>query len=132
VRKSQKRYTERVKPKSNADDWIRLEKYIEDSLNTGVRLYSVADIYRAISKGEMQFWSGKNCVIITSILIYPQCKILDIVVGGGDLKELLKFKKIITAYAKQNKCKYLSTGGRRGWQRILNNDKQIVTVFKEI
>ena len=121
-----------VKPQSSPDDWIRLEKYIEESLSVGVRLYTVTDIFKAIGTGDMQFWPGKDCVIVTSILQYPQCKILDIVVGGGNLKELLSFEKIITAYARQNKCQYLSTGGRRGWQRVLNNNKQIVTVFKEL
>ena len=121
-----------VKPQSSPIDWIRLEKHIEDSLSEGIRMYTVTDIFKAIGTGEMQFWPGEDCVIVTSIIDYPQCRILDIVVGGGNLKELLTFEGILTAYAKQNKCHYLSTGGRRGWQKILKSEKQIVTVFKEL
>ena len=72
-----------VKPQSSPEDWIRLEQYIDDSLSVGVRLYTVTDIFKAISTGEMQFWPGKNCVMVTSIINYPQCKMLDVVVGGG-------------------------------------------------
>lgn len=121
-----------VKPQSNPEDWVRLEKYIDDSLSVGVRLYTVTDIFKAISTGEMQFWPGKNCVMVTSIINYPQCKMLDVVVGGGSLKELLSMEEILAVYAKQNGCQYLSTGGRRGWFKATQSHHQVITVFKEI
>ena len=121
-----------VKPQSSPEDWIRLEQYIDDSLSVGVRLYTVTDIFKAISTGEMQFWPGKNCVMVTSIINYPQCKMLDVVVGGGSLKELLSMEEILAVYAKQNGCQYLSTGGRRGWFKATQSHHHVITVFKEI
>lgn len=59
-----------------------------------------------------------NSVIVTSVETYPQAKVLQLWLAGGDLKEILAAEPTIMAWAAKRGCSMLRIAGRRGWVRF--------------
>ncbi len=121
------------------DIYIPILKVLLDaSIKKSNALLTVDSIIKAIKDRDMQLWIVKedekiSAVCVTEILITPLCRILGIVaLAGGNHKQWKDLlEQTLTDYAKEKACKYIEIQGRRGWNRILNNFKQISVVLRK-
>lgn len=110
-------------------------KYIEDALEYAGGTHTLDDIWNGVIKGDFQLWPGEKSAIITEIQIFPQKKVMNIFLAGGDLDELIKMEKSVRAFAETIGCNSMSISGRRGWLRIFARDgwdEICTTISKEL
>lgn len=98
-----------------------LEEYrgaINDALRYAYDSHTFEDIRDMVASGRLQFWPGKDSVIITEILEYPRYKVLHFfLAGGGSLAELQRMTPLVEEWGRTQGCKKASLVGRKGWER---------------
>jgi len=118
-------------------EWSKYRDFILPSLVHSHGSHNEDDIISGVlqgdDKGGFKLWKGDGAAIISHFIQFPQMKILNVWLGGGDLKELLKMEPQISAYAKANGCAQVRGGGRAGWTKALPSYEQIgIVMYKEI
>lgn len=100
--------------------WQRCRGWIEAALQHASGAHTIEDIEAAIEAGTAQFWPSERAAIVTQIWHEPKLKTLNFWLGGGDLKELLKMRPFIEAWAVTQGCRMAVGGGvRPEWGRFL-------------
>ena len=84
-------------------------------------MYNLSDIKEKIHQGMFHIWGGKNSVMITEIVEFPQVKVLNLLFCGGDYKELEAMMPSFEQFAKHFGCKRIYGGGRKGWLRKIKH-----------
>jgi hypothetical protein len=77
------------------------------------------DVLVAILSGALTLWADENGAVVTEIMNYPQIKVLNMFIVAGNLGLLESMEPRLIEYAKQNGCKRITGGGRKGWTRSL-------------
>ncbi|NBW14348.1 MAG: hypothetical protein EBR82_40755 [Caulobacteraceae bacterium] len=114
------------------NEWERCGPWIQAALDHGGNLFSLDDVLEAIQIGQAQFWPGKNCALITELKKYPQKKICNVWLAGGDLEEIKHIVTYIRLFAKQTDCDAITLQGRPGWQKIYKQRLKAVTLMEEV
>jgi hypothetical protein len=104
-------------------EWARCRDWIRAAIEpTG--LYDIEDVERAIASGEMQFWPGRCCAVVTEFVLYPNGRALNIFAGGGDkgpaLRELTQeMEPALVRWARVSGCrKIMAFGIKPGWTPV--------------
>jgi hypothetical protein len=98
--------------------WNKSVPFIEESLKY-FPTHSVSDIRESIDNGTAIFYPVKDGVAIFRCYEYPQKKVLNIWIGGGDMKSNLNAVANAAEYhAQENDCTDIIVAGRRGWERV--------------
>jgi len=83
--------------------------------------HSIEDVERMVADDEAQLWLGEKSAAVTEIVQFPKVKVLHLWLCGGDLKEITEVMlPKAEAYARSIGCGRLTTGGRIGWDRVMN------------
>jgi len=103
------------------DSEVSIEKYrrqIEAALEYAGGTHTFEDVAEAVADGRMQFWPGKESVIITEIATYPQRpKVLHFFLAGGSMQEMEAMEPVICEWGRSIGCTHAEFTGRRGWER---------------
>jgi len=102
---------------SEEAEFERLRHHVAAALEYSGGTHKVEDIADGIRRGQFQLWPGKNSVVVTEIIVYPQLKDLHYFLAGGDLDELRLMRPIIESWGKEIGCSRVSLAGRKGWER---------------
>ena len=102
---------------SEEEEFERLRHHVAAALEYSGGTHKVEDIAEGIRRGQFQLWPGKNSVVVTEIIVYPQLKDLHFFLAGGDLDELRLMRPIIESWGKEIGCSRVSLAGRKGWER---------------
>jgi hypothetical protein len=102
---------------SEEEEFERLRHHVAAALEYSGGTHKVEDIAEGIRRGQFQLWPGKNSVVVTEIIVYPQLKDLHYFLAGGDLDELRLMRPIIESWGKEIGCSRVSLAGRKGWER---------------
>ena len=102
---------------SEEEEFERLRHHMAAALEYSGGTHKVEDIAEGIRRGQFQLWPGKNSVVVTEIIVYPQLKDLHYFLAGGDLDELRLMRPIIESWGKEIGCSRVSLAGRKGWER---------------
>lgn len=83
--------------------------------------HDLADVEAMIDSGEAQLWLGDRSAAVTEIIVYPRLKVLHLWLCGGDLAEIVEtMLPRAEKWAKAKGCSRLTTGGRKGWDRVMS------------
>jgi hypothetical protein len=100
--------------------WRRCQAYVDAALARAGGTHGLEDVERLIAEGRAHFWPGRRCAVVTEFYDYPRLKACNFWLLGGDLKELLRMRPAIEAWARAQGCTRILGGGpRRGWERVL-------------
>lgn len=102
---------------SEEEEFERLRHHVAAALEYSGGTHKVEDIAEGIRREQFQLWPGKNSVVVTEIIVYPQLKDLHYFLAGGDLDELRMMRPIIESWGKEIGCSRVSLAGRKGWER---------------
>jgi hypothetical protein len=90
-------------------------------------LISAADVFDRIVQRRMTLWGiydrGRlSGAMVTQIETGSRGKALNVIaLGGSDMDQWLEpLIEALTAYGKNNRCRYIFEMGRRGWLRVLD------------
>lgn len=101
------------------EEWERCRHWIADALEYAEGIYTLDEVRDAIRAGEMHFWPGEHCAAVTEIGAFPRRRFLNVILAGGDLKELIGMIPAWKAWGRFLGCSDLKVVGRRGWERVL-------------
>jgi len=113
-------------------EWSRCMPYIQTALDHAGNLFTVNDVFDLVTEGKAHFWPGKNCAIITEVRQFPQKRLCNVWLGGGDLEELKVMAEYVRLYAKQMNCDAITIQGRPGWQKVFGLKVKSVTLIEEV
>lgn len=102
-------------------DLSRYKRYIDSALAFNGGTHTFEDVADMIAAGTAMLWTGPASVCVTEIIEYPQKKVLNIFLAGGDapgvLPEMEKILPIILDWAKGQGCQQAIFTGRKGWEK---------------
>ena len=114
-------------------EWERCSPWVQAALDHAGNLFTLEDVKKAVIKGEAIFLPGLEAVVIAEIRVYPQKRIYNCWLAGGNLEELkLAFAPAIRRYAKRAGCDAITIQGRPGWQRVFNMKQKGVVLTEEV
>lgn len=93
--------------------------------------WTVQDVLHEVAQGRAQLWPGERSAAVTLVLDLPQAKVCEVWLAGGDLEELLRIERDVTAWAREQGCAEVVIDGRKGWGRVLADRgyREASTVF---
>lgn len=112
----------------------RCKPWIEAALEYSGGTHNFNDILNGLSEGVLQLWPTPRGCIVTEIVVYPQKKVLNVFLGGGELDQILDMHNDVIKWAKVQGCVALSMSGRPGWKKSLEKHgwhNQHVSYVKE-
>ena len=114
-------------------EWERCGPWLQAALDHAGNLFTLDDVKQAVLRGEATFHPGLNAAVITEIRVYPQKKIYNCWLAGGDIEELkLAFAPAVRKYAKRAGCDAITIQGRPGWKRVFNMREKGVVLTEEV
>ena len=114
-------------------EWIRCSQWLQAALDHAGNLFSLDDVKAAVLRREAIFLPGLEAAVIAEIRVYPQKKIYNCWLAGGDLEELkLAFAPAVRWYAKKAECDAITIQGRPGWKRVFNMKEKGVVLTEEV
>lgn len=116
-----------------ADEWTRCLPWIEGALERAGGTHRADDVLALVVRGDMQFWPGERCALVTELIRYPRLLACNYFLVGGDMTELLDMQPVIEAWAAAQGCTRMQCAGRFGWKRVLTDwDDFCVVMTKEV
>lgn len=79
--------------------------------------YTLADLARAVTAGEMQGFVKGETWVVTRVCQFPQKRALEIVLAVGNLDELKALEPDIEAFGKEHGCVALFADARAGFDK---------------
>jgi len=99
------------------DEIDRCRSWIEAALARGIGGHTFDDIAQMIRDGRVQLWPAPNGCLVTEIVTYPRCKVLNVFLGGGEIGQLADMHEAVIAWGKAMGCTKATIQGRKGWSR---------------
>ena len=90
---------------------------IEAALGYAGGTHTFEDVRAGVEAGTLLYWPGVRSAVITEIIQYPQRRVLNFFLAGGDLAELEAMYPIIMQYGRAQGCSSAVLSGRKGWER---------------
>lgn len=105
-----------VQQQYHSEDW---KPFIQSAIEREDLRYTLEEIEERISNHAYQLWSGKESAIITQVLSSEGKNVLNILLCGGNMEELLDGLPQLEQFAKFFNCSSIIGGGRKGWIKVL-------------
>jgi hypothetical protein len=102
----------------------KCEKFIEPALEYD-DCHEMQDIADAIADGSMQLWPTPKGAMVTQVQDYPRKRVLHVWWAGGELNAILELIPHIENFAKEIGCGKITCTGRKGWERVFKQWKNI-------
>lgn len=91
---------------------------VEELLVEAGGLYTFQDLLDNINNGTMQSFSDGQSWIVTQVSQFPRRKIVELVLGVGNLENLYKLAEEVEKFARAEGATMLFLNGREGWSKI--------------
>jgi hypothetical protein len=101
------------------EEWTRCKHWIEAALEYADGAYTIEDVEREIVAGNMHFFPQPASASVTEMAEFPGRRFLNVVLAGGELKEIVAMVPRWKAWAAFLGCDALKVAGRPGWARAL-------------
>jgi len=99
--------------------WQKYREYLLGAIEYTYGTHTEDDVLLMIIAGRLRIWTGEKSALVTEFQEYPQMKVLNVFIGGGDLDELRDMEKNLIPFARANGCKRITGTGRLGWTKTL-------------
>lgn len=107
-----------INPPAWVAEFWRCAPWMCEALEHNDGAHSLRDVFDGIQEGRYQFWPAETCVLVSEILLFPQKKVFNyFLVGGDGNAEMQVMVPYAEAWAKAQGCKSATLCGRRGWER---------------
>lgn len=109
-------------------EWARVKPFLLPAIACTNGTHTVDDVLLMLGAGQLTLWPGAKAALITEIEQKPRMKVLNVFLGGGDVRELIQIENRLVDFARAQGCTRITGGSRRsvseggkydGWQRVL-------------
>lgn len=101
----------------NVNDYRHI---LEPALQYSGETHSWDDVVAGVASGYMQLWVNGQSAAITEIVAYPQKKVLNVFLAGGNTPELIAMLEDAKLWGASEGCSEIVMYGRKGWERKLS------------
>lgn len=77
------------------------------------------DLINELILGRAQIWPGERSAMVTQLVDQDGERLLHVLLGGGDLKELLLMHFGVASWGRAMGAGWATINGREGWARVL-------------
>lgn len=111
----------------------RCRPWIAAALEYSRGTHTVEDVEHGILSGRFHLWPAARGCLVTEFIEYPQKRVLNVFLGGGELDQLTDMHDAVEAFARAAGCKAVLIQGRRGWARVWRDQgfKPVATVLEK-
>lgn len=97
--------------------WLKAREWLLPALKMGGK--SEAELLADLATCKAQVWIGERSAFVTHLISDGEGSSIHVWLAGGSLKELLRMRPGIEAWARGLGCRFASIDGRPGWTRVL-------------
>lgn len=102
-------------------DWERCQHWIAAALKHDGGFYTIEYIKDLVFEqgSGVHFWAGKRSAAITQWWFFPNDKVLNLWLAGGNLRELVELMfPAAEQWARDRGATRIMLAGRKGWERV--------------
>lgn len=106
----------------NLEAWERAKPHIQAALDAGGNTHSLDDVFTGLISGEYQFWHTPDAYCVTEVCEYPQKKVFNFWLAGGNVRSLMgSIEPIAREYARNAGCSECRSVmvDREGWDKFV-------------
>ena len=96
---------------------LELRPKIEKALSYTDGLFTFEDVLRYLDEEKFQHLEFADAVLVFSINVYPQGRVLNVFLVAGTLPEIEVLESLLSEVAHIYNCKSIVATCRRGWLR---------------
>lgn len=111
-------------------DIHKCKEWIEAALEYADDCHRFEDVAQGIREGRFQLWPAARGCMVTEIQVYPQKKVLNVFLAGGELDQLKDMEADMAAWGKAQGCNTATFYGRRGWERVMPHWDRLWVVMR--
>jgi hypothetical protein len=101
-------------------EFERCKPWLEAALAEAGGTHTIDDIRAGIAARRYHFWPGKSSAAITEVFNFPQMRVFNVFLAGGDLEEILTdMEPDFCSFAEYLGCSQIALIGRPGWEKAL-------------
>lgn len=100
-------------------EWERCRAWLLAALEPGCG--GEDELVADLRAGRAQLWAGEAAAMVTQCVTDAAGSCLHVWLAGGDLKEILRLRPGIEAWARAQGCRRITIDGRKGWARVLRS-----------
>ena len=111
-------------------DRKQVEAWLAPAIEAGGDRLTMESVWQSIEAGQRQLWVGPKGAAVTEILQFPTCRVLHVLLAGGEIDQIRDFEDSAAAYGRAAGCTRMTLAGRRGWERALPHWKATEIVME--
>lgn len=116
-------------------EFDRCWPWLSEALRHGGDLHTRDSLEALLVSGRAHLWPLQRSAGVTFGFDYPNGRVLQIWLAGGELEELLAYEPVVAEWAKGNGFTHLEMTGRSGWKRALRKlhwDREALTMTRRL
>lgn len=98
-------------------DFEPYAQYLAAALEHAPATHSLDDLRRGVASGDFQLFAERDSAILVQVQVYPQRKVLGVLLAGGHMDTLREMLPSVLTWAKGLGCSLAFIAGRPGWAR---------------
>lgn len=102
--------------KSIFDQWNACRQWLVPAMEDE---WAEGDLINDLILGRAQIWPGERSAFVTQLIDQDGKRLIHVLLGGGDIKELLLMHFGIAAWGRSMGAAWATINGRKGWDRVL-------------
>lgn len=110
-------------------EWHECREWLLPALDYCHGSHTEDDVILRLASGEYRLWRFEKCAVVTMFYQYPQFKVLNIFIAGGDLSDLKSHQCEIELFAARNGCARIYSGGRDGWGKVFPDYERMGALY---
>lgn len=99
------------------------------AIKHGASMMSFEDVVERVVSGRFNVWSNDTGLCVTEIIDTPTRKLMNTVLGAGDLVGVKELQETIEKSAPELGCKVVTIIGRKGWGKVFSGYKDSATLY---
>lgn len=99
------------------------------ALEHGASMMSFDDVKDRVKSGRFNVWTDSAGICVTEVINTPTRKLLNTILGAGELASVKALQESIEAAAPELGCAVVTIIGRKGWGKVFSGYKEAATLY---
>ena len=100
-------------------EFDRCAPWLQAAIDKGWNTHTLDDVRRMVAEGKAHLWPAARGAMVTEVVNFPQRRVMNIFLAGGELDQLLDMEADATRWCKTWGATGAMLHGRKGWEKVL-------------
>ena len=97
----------------------RCAPWLQAAIDKGWNTHNLTDVRNMVEGGTAQLWPAERGAMVTEIVNFPQRRVMNVFLAGGELDQILAMEADAIGWSKHWGANGVMLNGRKGWERVL-------------